>query len=439
MLAIHNLKTIQKQLRGPCLAMLMILILGANEVSYSQSLPNYLPKNGLVGWWPFNGNSNDHSGNVDHGLNNNVKLTEDRFGNCNQAYRFDSIDSYIKLDSFNFPAYTVSAWVNLFSIEGDTSMQHYVFSFGHRFDNIYLSTGKDISDIYLFSRYITGSSVYALGDGVSIPENKFFHVLSVFEDGKALLYLNGLAVDSTCRTCRFSTNVSNSTFKYIGNQSLGHLGQYASKFNGSIDDVGLWNRRLSPKEIQNLSRAGNAYKLIQSHPQEQNVDSLENAQFTVRSNQQDVTYQWQVFAIDQYIDLEENNQFKGVKTDTLTINRVNQSNHYSSFRCIVSANNCTKTSESARLILNQLIGLSENLDSRSNVLVKNNLASNEVSINVNPQLIGKELAVYSLNGTKLMQKQIQESKFVINISSLKSGIYFLKIEEVLESFKILKL
>ncbi len=26
-------------------------------------VPNYVPTNGLVGWWPFNGNTNDESGN----------------------------------------------------------------------------------------------------------------------------------------------------------------------------------------------------------------------------------------------------------------------------------------------------------------------------------------------------------------------------------------
>jgi hypothetical protein len=25
-------------------------------------IPSYLPTNGLVGWWPFNGNANDESG-----------------------------------------------------------------------------------------------------------------------------------------------------------------------------------------------------------------------------------------------------------------------------------------------------------------------------------------------------------------------------------------
>jgi len=40
----------------------VIAILGFAIISNAQ-IPNYVPSNGLVGWWPFNGNANDESGN----------------------------------------------------------------------------------------------------------------------------------------------------------------------------------------------------------------------------------------------------------------------------------------------------------------------------------------------------------------------------------------
>ena len=51
-------------------------------------VPNYVPTNGLVGWWPFNGNANDESGNGNNGTNNGATLTADRFGNVNKSYLF---------------------------------------------------------------------------------------------------------------------------------------------------------------------------------------------------------------------------------------------------------------------------------------------------------------------------------------------------------------
>lgn len=43
-------------------------------------VPSYVPTNGLVGWWPFNGNANDESGNGNNGTVNGAMLTSDRLG-----------------------------------------------------------------------------------------------------------------------------------------------------------------------------------------------------------------------------------------------------------------------------------------------------------------------------------------------------------------------
>jgi hypothetical protein len=40
-------------------------------------VPSYVPSNGLVGWWPFNGNANDETGNGNNGTVNGATLTTD--------------------------------------------------------------------------------------------------------------------------------------------------------------------------------------------------------------------------------------------------------------------------------------------------------------------------------------------------------------------------
>ncbi|MFM8363247.1 MAG: hypothetical protein ACKOA4_11170, partial [Haliscomenobacter sp.] len=44
----------------------------------NDSLPPYVPLDGLVGWWPFDGNAKDKSGNRHDGTINGVMTTEDR-------------------------------------------------------------------------------------------------------------------------------------------------------------------------------------------------------------------------------------------------------------------------------------------------------------------------------------------------------------------------
>lgn len=51
------------------------------------------PTNGLVGYYPFNGNANDASGNNNNGVVTNVTLTTDRTGAANKAYQFGGYDS----------------------------------------------------------------------------------------------------------------------------------------------------------------------------------------------------------------------------------------------------------------------------------------------------------------------------------------------------------
>jgi hypothetical protein len=78
---------------------------------------------GLIAYYPFNGNANDESGNGNDGIANGVVLTEDRFGNPNNAYDFDGVSSVVDLgNQFGFQpndAFSVCAWVNASTSDRD--------------------------------------------------------------------------------------------------------------------------------------------------------------------------------------------------------------------------------------------------------------------------------------------------------------------------------
>ncbi len=81
------------------LLLLMFGLIMTTQMIFSQ-VPSYVPSNGLVGYWPFNGNANDESGNGNNGTPNGVTLTTDRNGNANSAYSFDGISNSIQT---NYP------------------------------------------------------------------------------------------------------------------------------------------------------------------------------------------------------------------------------------------------------------------------------------------------------------------------------------------------
>ena len=66
-------------------------------ISQAQTVPSYVPTTGLVGWWPFNGNANDESGNGNNGAVVGATLTTDRFSSTNSAYSFNGVNNRIDL------------------------------------------------------------------------------------------------------------------------------------------------------------------------------------------------------------------------------------------------------------------------------------------------------------------------------------------------------
>ena len=75
---------------------IFLIMISLSIKTMAQTIPSYVPTNGLVGWWPFNGNANDESGNGNHGTVNGATLTSDRFQKINSAYKFDGINDFIK-------------------------------------------------------------------------------------------------------------------------------------------------------------------------------------------------------------------------------------------------------------------------------------------------------------------------------------------------------
>ena len=79
--------------------------------------PKFL-KQGLVAYYPFNGNAKDESENSNDFTVKGATLTKDRHGNSDRAYAFDGNDDFLTTStstsdfSFEANAFTMGAWVN---------------------------------------------------------------------------------------------------------------------------------------------------------------------------------------------------------------------------------------------------------------------------------------------------------------------------------------
>ena len=69
--------------------------------------------NGLVAYYPFNGNADDATGNGNNGIVANAVLTTDRFNQPSHAYHFNWTNASIGIPAFfdaGQPNYTISFW-----------------------------------------------------------------------------------------------------------------------------------------------------------------------------------------------------------------------------------------------------------------------------------------------------------------------------------------
>lgn len=234
----------------------------------SQDVPDYVPTDGLMAWYPFNGNANDESGNGNDGAVNGAVLTSDRFGNDGSAYDFDGNNDWINCGSDPSisisSALTYSAW---FSAESLTNYAGIVgrgkgTSCNQAVSMIMLDTSNgmrfELKGGTLAPENAQCESVISVPNGFSL--NTWNHVVSVWYGPQldmSAIYLNGQFFASAVTTIESITSGTGSSenFLKIGNRDLYNSGVSYGFFDGKIDDVGVWNRALSDCEITELYEA----------------------------------------------------------------------------------------------------------------------------------------------------------------------------------------
>ena len=217
----------------------------------AQNVPNYVPTNGLVGWWPFNGNANDESGNGKHGTVNEAILSKDRFGKENNSYLFDGVNDRISIP-FNLISntqsdYSISVWFKSNSVKlSQENNPTIITDRGTSWEYKY-AIGRGVSSQKL------GGGVYSQGVETSLDNTdlNWHHVVLIFEKSaqKLYLFLDGVLKASDVNITNWSNNLSNTTIGALNSpDGWGYLGHW----DGNIDDISIYSRVLTPQEISKM-------------------------------------------------------------------------------------------------------------------------------------------------------------------------------------------
>lgn len=312
-------------------------------------VPNYVPTNGLVGWWPFNGNANDESGNANNGTVNGATLTSDRFGQANKAYSFNGTSSYIEVlhnSSQNLSnAVSFSLWIN--PPDYSTNNNQTRVPLGKKRTNtsgIGFETVDGVGSCcgpQFFSNNNTGSGGLDYEDATPLSTLSWTHLVGTYDGSTLKLYKNSVLLGSASGVLNLSSTIQN---LYFGREGSNAPSNY---FKGFIDDIGFWNRALTQQEISDLYNATNCANNAAITPQINSLATGNTATFTATTSDPNPSYVWQSDFGQGFQTLNTFGNYSGANSATLNIANVQLSEHNQPFRVIATSGNCIDTSNVA--------------------------------------------------------------------------------------------
>jgi hypothetical protein len=260
---VSTINTDKNKMKHKTIILSVLAILMSVNTAMAQTIPSYVPTSGLVGWWPFNANANDESCNGNDGVLYGALLCHDRnfqdssafyFGGNNQQIRWDNDTSLT-----NHSDLTISAW---FKVDNRISGWHQnvmISNLGWSLSSggfqLHISNPPNayIEGVYRNSTF--WDQVLTTNGMVSIDTSTWYHVVYSIEyypsidSTLANIYLNNVLINQQYLPQSIVyTNISSTINVGVNVDSIG----YERAFKGKIDDIGIWNRAITPSEVSSL-------------------------------------------------------------------------------------------------------------------------------------------------------------------------------------------
>lgn len=214
------------------------------SVSYAFCIKDCINETGLVSQYELNGDADDYYGNYNGTITGASNESDCRYGNC---LSFDGSGDWINFgDSVDVTSITYSFWAK-YSGAG-TSVP---INKENSYRPIMFFSNGDIQ--HWIGNSTTWQTIGPYPGGFS--NNQWHHwVVSYDENTGAFdVYRDGLNILS--QTHSLGPLVNNAQILYFGRTNAGDY------FNGSIDNVIIWNRSLSQDEVYNLYLSGYEHHL----------------------------------------------------------------------------------------------------------------------------------------------------------------------------------
>lgn len=248
---------------------LLLLVLSAGAVCGGERLPL---SRGLVAYYPFDEDGSDHSGGERHAESRGAAAADGRFG---EAFAFDGSDDHVSIPpavTAGLRWATVSLWVRSTQSEAGERTEFWTnptligvstAGYGSRDFGLMLEKGKAAYFHGLFRKGVD----FSWFSEEFVADGKWHHIAWVNEGPHARLYVDGKLARGEAfanpgpvsrgrlahTPCGGRVGKSQA---YVGacHQGVGGAGA-AYFYRGLIDDLAIWNRALSAKEVAAIARS----------------------------------------------------------------------------------------------------------------------------------------------------------------------------------------
>ena len=173
---------------------------------------------------------------------------------------FDGTNDYVEIaddSAFDSDVISISAWVNL--DDNDTDLRNI-------FSNYESTSGSTkgyktlVNDNAKFQfAFGWGSSSGSCSSVKDIPENTWTFLTATYDKSSIKLYINGELDNS----CGYSNSISDTAYKQIiGASDHNNDGSYDDFFDGTLDDVTIWDSAITASNIEKIYWGGDYVKPV---------------------------------------------------------------------------------------------------------------------------------------------------------------------------------
>lgn len=238
------------------------------------------PTQGLIAYYPFNGNANDESGNGKHGtLQGSYEIIDGIIGN---AFRFvggfssdDSLGGHVLLPNFHFSSlnnFSYSLWVKEESITAGA--EHYISFRDDLFGVPYAGIAHaGYGDEIHFQVGVTSTNAAIILPYQQSYTNNWVHYCLVYDQGMMKAYINGILLGQKTQTA-IVDGIYSAVARHWYNIYT------TTRFTGIIDEVRIYSCALSDEQVLEIyNQAANQFGTLDG---EVSVEEIGLAEVTVK-------------------------------------------------------------------------------------------------------------------------------------------------------------